>query len=71
MNNLDFRMQTLLDSARQDGEHFEALKIHVARVYEMIGALELTMDDLVELESAIYSALESAIHVQAKPVEIF
>lgn len=69
MNNLDFRMQTLLDSARQDGEHFEALKIHVARVYEMIGAL--TMDDLVELESAIYSALESAIHVQAKPVEIF
>lgn len=69
MNNLDFRMQTLLDSARQDGECFEALKIHVARVYEMIGAL--TMDDLVELESAIYSALESAIHVQAKPVEIF
>ena len=69
MNNLDFRMQTLLDSARQDGEHFEVLKIHIARVYEMIGAL--TMDDLVELESAIYSALESAIHVQAKPVEIF
>lgn len=69
MNNLDFRMQTLLDSARQDGEHFEALKIHVARVYEMIGAL--TMDDRAELEEAVYSALESAIHVQPKPVETF
>ena len=71
MSNLDFHMQTLLDSARQDGEHFEVLKIHIARVYEMIGALELTMDALVALESAIYSALESAIHVQPKPVETF
>ena len=71
MSNLDFHMQTLLDSARQDGEHFEVLKMHIARVYEMIGALELTMDDLVALESAIYSALESAIHVQPKPVETF
>lgn len=69
MNNLDFRMQTLLDSARQDGEHFASLKIHVARVYEMIGAL--TMDDRFELEEAVYSALESAIHVQPKPVETF
>ena len=69
MSNLDFHMQTLLDSARQDGECFAAFKIHVARVYERIGAL--TMDDLVALESAIYSALESAIHVQPKPVETF
>ena len=69
MNNLDFRMQTLLDSPRQDGECFAALKIHVARVYERIGAL--TMDDRFELESAVYSALESAIHVQAKPAESF
>ena len=69
MNNLDFRMQTLLDSARQDSECFAALKIHVARVYEMIGAL--TMDDRAELEEAVYSALESAIHVQPKPVETF
>lgn len=69
MSNLDFHMQTLLDSARQDGEHFEVLKIHIARVYEMIGAL--TMDDRFELEEAVYSALESAIHVQAKPAEFF
>ena len=69
MSNLDFRMQTLLDSARQDGECFAALKIHVARVYEMIGAL--TMNDRAELEEAVYSALESAIHVQAKPAEFF
>ena len=48
MNNLDFRMQTLLDSARQDGECFAALKIHVARVYEMISAL--TMGNHVALE---------------------
>ena len=69
MSNLDFHMQTLLNSARQDGEHFEVLKIHIARVYERIGAL--TMDDRVELEEAVYSALESAIHVQAKPAEFF